>query len=153
MIASSLRPVDAMLFPHSLWSQFNYPTMVYNHRQIEHLASRLQRMDPLSPVQLASNRAQFVYLAATLFVLSEVLGESVGNLAKATLEDNATAMIGPKAYSFGWKLDPLHSHPLNVRLRRTCYALGFLLRDINPAAVFSLVLLLVLLVIVVALWA
>lgn len=107
--------------------------MVYDHRKIARLATRLQELDPLSPVRLARTRVEFVYMAATLLILSELMGQPIGNIAKATQHDYATVLIGPKAYDFGWKVDPLASWPPAVRLRRACYALGFLVRDRDPA--------------------
>lgn len=117
--------------------------MVYNHRQIEQLISRLQNVDPFSPIKLARNRLQFAYLATTLIVLSGILGEPVGNIAKSTHEDHAVVMVGPKTYPFGWRVDPLRGYPA-ARLRRTCYTLGFALRDRTPSAMLFLVLLLAL---------
>lgn len=112
------------------------------------MVTRLQDLDPLSPVRLARNRAQFVYLAASVIVLSDALDQPIGCLSKYTQHDYATVEIGPKTYSFGWKLDPLASQSPTVRLRRTCYTLGFLLRDRNPTLIFLIALALLVLVVI-----
>lgn len=118
--------------------------MVYDHRKIDQMVTRLQDLDPWSPVPLATFRLQFVYLAVTVAVLSDVLGQPIGHLAKSTQDDYATVMIGRKAHSIGWKRDPLANQPLAIRFRRNCYTFGFLLRDRNIAFVFLIALILLL---------